>query len=131
MKQPMDLSDFQELVHEAAYSPNLRWVAHGSKSDPRAPKAHCTLLVGAWLPVQKTDEKVPTLHPDHVTAYNVPTPQIPEYTVYGERRIEARGWKGLLEMMLGERVIRPTPRVIKALGDDWEHVRRKANIRCY
>lgn len=130
----MYIGDFVDLVHRNATYPNIRFIAQSSRSNQGAPANTCTLLAGAWLPVVKTDEPVsPTVHSEHIGAWNVPVPDIPEHTDYDETtgRIRARGWKGLIQMLLQDHVIRPTREIERLCGSDWEQIRRGAGIRCY
>lgn len=129
----MDIGEFESLVHRNAYRPNIRFISSRWGAVNGAPANTCTLLVGAWLPVQNTDESVPTVNPEHVTALNVPTPWIPERTVIDPKtqRIVARGWKALLRELLLERVIRPSVEVRRLLGPaEYERIQREGRLGC-
>lgn len=133
MQQAMYIGDFVNLVHRNAVFPNVRFITRSGNSQAYAPAETCTLLAGAWLPVIKSDyDPIPKVNEEHIGTWNVPLPWIPEYTIEDENgRIVHRGWKGLLQLLLIDHVIRPTSEIIKLLGDDWNEVRRSADIRCY
>lgn len=116
---PMPISEFQDLIHRNAYKPNIRWISSRWGARNGAPDGTCTMLVGAWLPVRNTNERVfQTVHRDHVGAYNVPTPVVPEFTDVDpeSQEILARGWRGLLPWLIADRVIRPSPEIETWLG---------------
>ena len=115
---PMWTDEFVDLVHRNAYKPNIRFISSRWGERNGAPAGTCTLLVGAWLPVVNSDEKKPwSVDPDHVAAYNVALSQIPEYTVYDEEGgLVHRGWKGLLQLLIADRVIRPSEEIRRLLG---------------
>lgn len=124
---PMWTDEFVELVHRNAYKPNIRFISSRWGARNGAPAGTCTLLVGAWLPVRNTGERfTPTVHSDHVGAYNVALSQIPEYTVEREDgEIVHRGWRGLLQCLIADRVIRPSREIEKLLGrKDYEMITR-------
>ena len=128
----MYVGHFVDFIHRNKTKPNIRFIAAGPRGQGFAPLNTCTLLAGAWLPVEQPDGTYGKVHPDHVGTYNVPVPDIPEYTTYNNAgRIRARGWKGLLQMLLTDNVIRPTNEVVKLCGDDWQEIRQGAGIRCY
>jgi hypothetical protein len=128
----MDTADFRDLVERNAYKPNIRWISH-KKAYAFSPPHTCTLLVGAWLPMVKSDSDLgQTVHKDHVGAYLVPTPQIPAETIYRGRHVFHRSWKALLRMLIGDRVVRPSPEVQRLFGDEWHDVRRSMrHIGCW
>ena len=130
---PMDIGDFVDLIHRNAYKPNIRFISSRWGARNGAPANTCTLLVGAWLPVQKSEDVVPTLDPEHVTALNVPVPWIPEQTVVDPKtqRIVARGWRALLRELLLEHVIRPSHEVRRLLGPrEYERIQREGRLGC-
>ena len=129
----MDIGEFEDLVHRNAYRPNIRFISSRWGAVNGAPANTCTLLVGAWLPVQNTDDSVPTLNPEHVTALNVPVPWLPEHTVIdpASSRVVARGWRALLRELLLERVIRPSPEVRRLVGHSvYERIQREGRLGC-
>ena len=71
-----------------------------------------------------TADKRAALHRDHVAAYNVALSQIPEYTVEKEDgEIIHRGWRGLLQCLIVDRVIRPSEEIRRLMGQrDFEAV---------
>jgi hypothetical protein len=134
MQKPMYIGDFVDLVHRNSATPDIRFITNSGKSNPGVAANTCTLLAGAWLPVIKTDDpSAPAVNPNHIGAWNVAVPDIPEKTVIDPetQRIVHRGWKELLMVLLQERVLRPTPEVIGLCGDDWDKIRKWAGIRCY
>lgn len=104
----MYIGDFEELVRRNAYRPHdirfysSRWGRHND-----APAGTCTMIYGPQ---------------EDGVLMNVPIPDIPEYTldrVYedGVTRVSLRGWKGLLQMMLSERILRPSDEIRRLLGN--------------
>lgn len=114
------IGDFVDLVHRNAYRPNIRFIASRWGKAQGAPKDTCTLLAGAWLVAPQTDDPTAPvfLHRDHVGTYNVPMPWIPEYSTVDAAtdRIAHRGWRALLQFLLNDRVIRPSPEILRWLG---------------
>lgn len=131
----MYIGEFEDIVRRNnATAMGIRFISHSSRSNAGAPANTCTMLVGAWLPVVKTDDpSAPEVHRDHITAINVAVPQIPEHTVYdlATGRIVARGWKGLLQVLLADRVIRPSKEIRDLCGEHWDAIRLGAEIRCF
>jgi hypothetical protein len=115
---PMWTDDFVDLVHRNKYKPNIRFISSRWGERNRAPAGTCTLLVGAWLPSINTEErKTWRVHDDHVGAYNVALSQIPEFTqVRDDGEITHRGWKALLQILVNDRVIRPSREIEALLG---------------
>ena len=114
--EPMDTSDLVEIVHRNAYRPNIRWISHKA-SNTFSPPGTCTLLVGAWLPMVKSESDYgQTVSDDHVGAYVVATPQIPDETQFKGRYIKHRSWRALLRILVRDRVIRPSAEIERLLG---------------
>lgn len=120
-KGPMWTDEFVDLIHRNAYKPNIRFISSRWGERNGAPAGTCTLLVGAWLPVRVSDHKELNnwhVHHDHVGAYNVALSQIPEYTIEKpDGEIIHRGWRGLLQWLIKDRVIRPSEEIRRLLGD--------------
>lgn len=126
-KGPMWTDEFVELVHRNAYKPNIRFICSRWGARQGAPASTCTLLAGAWLPVHVSEEQRSyVVHKDHVGTYNVALSQIPEYTVEREDgEIVHRGWRGLIQWLIADRVIRPSPEIERLVGTkDFEMMTR-------
>ena len=128
----MYIGHFVDLIHRNKTRPNIRFIPHSRKSQDGAPPNTCTLLAGAWLPTEQLDGTFGKVHQDHVGTYNVSIPDMPEFTEYHSTgHVMRRGWKGLIQMLLTDNVIRPTNEIVRLCGDDWDKIRIGANIRCY
>lgn len=101
----MDTSDFVELAYRNAYQPaNIRFLRNRWGAYHGLPTTICTMVVG-----DSADGN----------ARNIPTPQIPEYTVdRDDGEILHRGWKDLIVMMIRDRTLRPSRELEKILGKD-------------
>ena len=113
---PMQIHELEELVYRNKYRPDVRFIQHGWGLRHGAPSDHCALVVG---------------NADRGDALAVPTPVIPERTVIDEAtgRIQARGWRALLKILIGQRTIRPSREVLLALGySDFD--KAKENLGC-
>lgn len=120
----LEITDIVELVARTAYRPNIRWISSRWGQRNNAPADCATMLVGGWL-----QDAWGNLNPHHVSAYNIPTPFIPEHTVYDPEtgRIKARGWRSIVAEMVIERIIRPDVHVERLLGTkETEDARRAA-----
>ena len=73
------------------------------------------MLVGDWL-----QDPWGNLKPEHISAYNIPTPFIPEKTLYDGKtgRVIARGWRAIVSEMVQDRIIRPSREVERWLGEE-------------
>lgn len=103
---PLWTVEFADFVWRNAYDPGrLRFIYSkwGDKYHNRAPEGTCSLVNGSM---------------DEGLIYNVPHPQIPELTVIDPdtNRIAHRGWRGLVQLLLNDRVLKPTREVERLVG---------------
>ena len=101
---PMWVTDFVALLLRNSNRTDIRLLKERVPSSQNlAPKNTWTLTIGAakdgW-------------------AYNVPTSQIPEFTIQDARTqfIVHRGWRSLLKMLLHDKVVRSTQEILDTLG---------------
>lgn len=117
---PLWTVEFADFVWRNAYNPGrLRFIYSkwGDKYHNRAPEGTCSLVNGSM---------------DEGLIYNVPHPQIPEHTVIdaATNRIAHRGWRGLVQLLLTDRVLKPTREVERLLGHRLYEDMRKAASGC-
>ena len=113
---PIDTSDFIELVNRNRRAENLNW---RRELNEKALSHLVTLTVG---------------NPLDGDARNVPTPRIPEFTDYLNKKtqvgIYCRGWRMLLMLFIADGWIYPTQEIRKWLGDSmWDSARLASPCR--
>lgn len=113
---PMDITDFIDLVDRNKRRDDLNW-KRGYAGN--ALSHLCSLHAG---PIEAGD------------ARNVPTPQVPEFTDFIDKRnnlgIRARGWRALLMLFIVDGWIYPSQEIRKWLGDPmWDQARLVSTCR--
>lgn len=117
---PMEIGQLEDLVHRSKRKPNIRFIASRWGKRQGAPDNTLTIMVGAYPVRHRDNSGFDLLDPDHITAYNVNYPWVPEFGRVDERtgRLVERGWRSLLAEMITDRTLRPTRDLERWLGTD-------------
>lgn len=117
---PMHIGELEDLIHASKRFPNIRFIASRWGKRQGAPSGTLTIMVGAYPSRHIDNNGRQLLDPDHVTAYNVTYPWIPEHSGFDEKtgRAVSRGWRSLLCEMITDRTLRPTRELERWIGTD-------------
>jgi hypothetical protein len=109
------IGDLEDLIKRNETYPNIRFIASHWGRRQGAPEDTVTVLVGDWPMTYKHGK--PYVSPEHIGAYNVPTPFVPRDSIVAEDgSILKRGYRSLLMSLLNDRAIRPTEEIMGVIN---------------